>query len=122
MRFTLDQTDSPLSIRRYGSDGVVIGNQRLTRPFLLTRERLVGDWQARSLESLQPADLEPVFALDVDVLIIGSRATERIAPLEIRRVCRARGLALESMELGAACRTFNVLLTEGRLVAAAMFP
>lgn len=122
MRFTMDPSDSPFSIRRHGSDGVLIGNRLLTQPFLVTRERLVCDWQAPSLAALQPADLEAVFALGVEIVIVGTRAAERIAPLEVRRFCRARGFALETMELGAACRTFNVLLTEGRLVAAAIFP
>jgi uncharacterized protein len=122
MRFTMDPTASPFRVRRYGDDGILVGDRLMTRPFLVTRDRLVGDWTAQSLAALQLADFEPVFALGVEVLIVGTRAAERIAPLEVRRACSERGLALESMELGAACRTFNVLLAEERLVAAALFP
>lgn len=122
MRFTMDPTATPFSVRRYGDDGIVIGERLLTRPFVVTADRLIAEWTTQPLAALQLADLEPVFALGVEVLLIGTRAAERIAPLQIRRACRTRGLALESMELGAACRTFNVLLAEGRLVGAALFP
>jgi uncharacterized protein len=122
MRFTMDPTAAPLSVRRYDDNGVVIGERLLTRPFVVTADRLIAEWTTQPLAALQVADLDPVFALDIELLLIGTRAAERIAPLAIRRLCRARGLALESMELGAACRTFNVLLAEGRLVGAALFP
>lgn len=118
----MDPTASPFSVRRYGEDGILIGDRLVTQPCLVTRERLLSDWTARSLGAMQVGDLDAVFALDIDVLIVGTRAADRIAPLEIRRACRARSLAFESMELGAACRTFNVLLAEGRRVAAALFP
>ncbi len=118
----MDPAASPFSVRRYGEDGIVIGDRLLTDPFLVTGDRLLAQWTTRTLATLQPADLEPLWALEVPVVLVGTRAAERIAPLEIRRACRARGLALETMELGAACRTFNVLLAEGRIVAAALFP
>ncbi|NJR14118.1 MAG: hypothetical protein HC779_08170 [Phyllobacteriaceae bacterium] len=62
-----------------------------------------------------------MFELTPLIVIAGTSAAERLAPPDIRRLCRDRGIALEAMELGAACRTYNVLLQEERRVVAALF-
>lgn len=118
----MDQTSDALLVRRYDADGVWIGERRCTAPLLLTRQRLIDDWPAASLASLEPAHLDAIFASKAAIVIIGTRATERIAPAAIRQAFRARNLPLESMELGAACRTYNVLVAEGREALLALFP
>jgi uncharacterized protein len=56
----------------------------------------------------------------VDLLLIGCGASMRPVPHELRAALRSVGIAVEPMNTGAACRTFNVLLAEGRRVAAAL--
>jgi uncharacterized protein len=122
VQITLDQTSDALLVRRYDADGVWIGERRYTAPLLLSRQRLIDDWAALSLADLQSPDLEAVFASGAAVVIIGTRAAERIAPVAVRQAFRARNLPLETMELGAACRTYNVLVAEGREALLALFP
>jgi uncharacterized protein len=122
VQITLDQSEGALLVRRYDADGVWIGAQHCVRPLLLSHQTLVDDWQAESLATLTTAQLEPIFASRMTLVIIGTRAAQRIAPAEVRRACRDRHIALETMELGAACRTYNVLVQEGREVLAALFP
>jgi uncharacterized protein len=56
----------------------------------------------------------------VDILLIGCGAAFLPAPKELRTTLKAAGMALEWMDTGAACRTFNVLLAEERRAAAAL--
>lgn len=56
----------------------------------------------------------------VDVLLLGCGPAMQLPPPELRVVLRERGVVVEPMDTGAACRTFNVLLTEGRRAAAAL--
>jgi uncharacterized protein len=56
----------------------------------------------------------------VDVLLVGCGARMAMMPAELRRALRAAGIVIEPMDTGAACRTYNVLMAEGRLVAAAL--
>ncbi|MBL4628143.1 MAG: Mth938-like domain-containing protein [Roseicyclus sp.] len=58
----------------------------------------------------------------VDVLLMGTGAEIAYPPAELRRAVEAAGLGLEVMASPAACRTYNVLLAEGRRVGAAMLP
>lgn len=57
-----------------------------------------------------------------DVVLLGCGKTVAPEMLTLRKDLKARGLHIEFMDTGAACRTFNVLLTEGRRVAAALLP
>lgn len=59
---------------------------------------------------------------DIDVLLIGTGADPAFVPAEFRRAIEAAGIGLEVMATPSACRTFNVLLGEGRRVGAALLP
>jgi uncharacterized protein len=57
-----------------------------------------------------------------DVILLGTGKIMKILPPVLRKELKAIGLAVESMDSGAACRTYNVLMAEGRRVAAALLP
>ena len=70
------------------------------------------------------ADLDPILAqaAGIDVLLIGMGAEIRALPAEIRARLEGAGIGVEIMATPPACRTYNVLLGEGRRVAAALLP
>lgn len=59
---------------------------------------------------------------DIDVLLVGTGAEPGFVPPAFRTALEAAGLGLELMATPSACRTFNVLLGEGRRVGAALLP
>jgi uncharacterized protein len=59
---------------------------------------------------------------DVQILLLGLGRSVGSVAVTLRTVLRAAGIALEPMDTGAACRTYNVLVAEGRRVAAALIP
>ncbi len=67
---------------------------------------------------------QPLLALagDVDVLFIGTGAEIAHIPATLRNTLESAGLGVEVMNSPAACRTYNILLSEGRRVAAALIP
>ena len=79
-------------------------------------------WPVNALAQLAAESLAPVVAARpaIELLLVGCGA--RAAPLatEVRRALREAGIALEAMDTGAACRTYNVLVAEDRRVAAAL--
>jgi uncharacterized protein len=111
-----------LLVRAYGPEGVTVGAERLVTACLLAPTLLVRDLATRQAEDLRPEDLEPAFALSPQVILLGTGARTRFAPAAVRAACGERRIALESMDLGAACRTYNVLAQEGRAVVALLFP
>lgn len=79
-------------------------------------------WQAA--EPLTPALFQPLLdrSSHFDVVLLGCGKVAALEMLALRRDLKVHGLNVEFMDTGAACRTFNVLLTEGRRVAAALLP
>ncbi|MGA8709015.1 MAG: MTH938/NDUFAF3 family protein [Steroidobacteraceae bacterium] len=122
MRLVLDSPSHLNLVRQYGNGAIVVGEQRITRPFILTPLRLILDWSAHSLETLGQAELEPLFATEAAVILLGAGERQMFASAAVRASFRARHVALECMTLGAACRTYNILAGEDRTVAAGLFP
>jgi uncharacterized protein len=69
-------------------------------------------------------DLDNILALaaDIDVLFVGTGAEIAHVPAAFRAALEEAGIGVETMASPAACRTFNVLLSEGRRIAAALLP
>ena len=106
-------------IERYGAGGFRVSGAIYPGPVIVFPDRTIAWENAAST----PAALAPV--LDhggVDLLLLG--LGRRMVPVAaaLRSALRASGIALEVMDTGAACRTYNVLLAEDRRVAAALLP
>ncbi|MDP3084133.1 MAG: Mth938-like domain-containing protein [Rubrivivax sp.] len=77
-------------------------------------------WQAERFEALTPAHFERIAALKPELVIFGSGTKLRFPPPALLRALIERGIGVETMDTGAACRTFNVLVSEQRSVLAAL--
>lgn len=107
-------------IRSYADHEVRISERTLTHSCLITTDRVVDDWSARSVSELSIADLQPIFALNPEIVILGTGPRQQFPSPAIQAAFLAREIGLEVMATGPACRTFNVLLSEERRVLAAM--
>jgi uncharacterized protein len=121
VKFTLEPPSRANLIRSYSDTELRIGEQRVQRSCLVTAERLITDWPPATFDALAPAHLEAIFALIPELVLLGTGPTQRFAPAEVRSEFARRRIGLEVMQLGAACRTFNVLVQEERKVLAALF-
>lgn len=82
-----------------------------------TRSWQLGNVRDLSLTSLQPIlEVEPA----IEIVVVGCGTSLVRLPLTLREVLRSRDVGIEAMDTGAACRTYNVLVNEGRRVAAAL--
>jgi len=122
MRLVLDSGPGLKLVRSYGGGEILIGEQRITRPLIVTPRALLLDWNAAAVDELGEAQLEPLFELKASIVLIGAGETQWFAPAAVRARFRGQQIALECMTLGAACRTYNILANEERPVAAALFP
>jgi uncharacterized protein len=121
VKFTLEQPAHANLVRSYSDTELRIGDQRVQRSCLVTAERLITDWPPASFAELVPAHLEAIFALAPELVLLGTGPTQRFAEARVRGEFTRRRIGLEVMQLGAACRTFNVLVQEERRVLAALF-
>ena len=79
-------------------------------------------WPVTAFSDIDADCFSPVLEADpaVEVLLLGTGARHEFVPPALRRQLRESGIVLDSMDTGAACRTYNVLMAEDRRVAAAL--
>lgn len=81
-------------------------------------------WSVQSIADLTVASLAPVYDAEpaIEILLIGCGERMAMVPAAFKQQCRAKGVGVDAMDTGAACRTYNVLMAEGRRVATALLP
>lgn len=90
----------------------------LKESFAIVGDRILSDWRTGSLEELSEDDLAALIAGEPEMILLGTGRKAVFPPRELLFALARRGIGLETMDTAAACRTFNVLLADGRKVAA----
>lgn len=108
-------------IQSYGSHRFRISNHYHDGSVIVFPEQ-VESWSATTIDEITLDSLEPVLKRkdDVDMLLIGCGESFVLPPKGLKMALKEQGIVLEWMDSRAACRTFNVLLSEERLAAAAI--
>ena len=120
MKLHSSVTTGLLAITAYDASHIAVNGRPLTRSFLLTPRRLVEDWPPASIEALTEADMAAVAALDCPIVLLGTGLRQRFPAPALLRTLVERRIGVEVMDSHAACRTYNILMAEGRDVAAAL--
>ncbi len=120
MKFNLDQPTAINVVRGYGPGTIRIGERTFSRSLIVTATRIIEDWRPLGIPDLKVTDLDPLLELRPEVLLIGSGTRQVFPDRATLAALYSAGLGFEIMDTGAACRTFNVLVAEGREVAAAL--
>jgi len=108
-------------VTAYGDGGFRIAGERIEGSVILFPERFAA-WPVTSMAELTAESLGEIVAAarDVDLLVLGSGSQPPLVKQPVRDALKAHGIVIDAMDTGAACRTFNILLTEGRAAAAAL--
>ncbi len=102
--------------------GIRIGDSLYSNPIILTPEQIFENWAPGSMEELRLEHLENLFALEPEVALLGTGPNQGFLGRDLMIEVYKRGIGLEIMTTHAACRTYNILASDGRRVAAALLP
>lgn len=107
----------------YGEGQFCVSGQWRTGAVVVLPDR-TQPWPVADFSALTVEDFAPVTGAEpkVEILLLGCGPTAKLLPKAVRQALREAGVVVEPMDSGAACRTYNVLLAEGRRVAAALLP
>lgn len=106
-------------IQGYGDGGFRISGRRWEGSVLVCPTATVA-WAAVTADGASMATLAPLLGTGTELLLLGSGQQMAAMPRRLKADLRAAGIVLDVMDTGAACRTYNVLLSEDRKVAAAL--
>jgi uncharacterized protein len=105
----------------YGDDHVLINGHRHESSLLLTQRGIeIAPWAGLGFEALTAAHFEWIALRELDILLLGTATRLRFPHPSITRALVEARIGLEVMDIGALCRTYNILAAEGRSVGAAV--
>lgn len=119
MKLSSDTRADVNAVLGYGPTEVRLRARTLVTSAIVTADRIV-DWPVASLAEVTPAALDRVLELQPEIVLLATGATQRFPEPDAYAHVQGRGIGFEVMEIGAACRTYNVLLGEDRRVALAL--
>lgn len=120
MKFTLE---SPLvaAVRSVTDSEILIGDQKWSEPVALTANGVLENWTPAAAETLCIDDLAELLLTGPELIVIGTGSKQLLPNRELMFAMARKGIGLEVMDTPAAARTFNVLIGEGRSVAAILY-
>lgn len=105
-------------LRGVSGDGVLLNERLLSTSFILSPSQLIESWAVSEATPLQAGDLEPLLALQPELIVIGTGNQLRFPAPAVHAAALTRGVGIEFMDNAAAARTFNLLAGEYRRVVA----
>ena len=121
MKLTDDSIGGIQLVRAYNPGELRVNETIVRSSCLLRADKLVTDWRPQSLAELTEEDLDAVFALEPEIVVLGSGTRQKFPAQALLARILSRGIGCEVMDTGAACRTYNVLVSEDRRAVAALF-
>ncbi|MEW6705542.1 MAG: Mth938-like domain-containing protein [Pseudomonadota bacterium] len=120
MKIQPDRLEGVNAISRHETGRVWVNARLHEHSVLVPWRGPVTAWPVAQLQALSAAHFEQVLALAPELVIFGSGTRLRFIPPALSRGLVERGIGMETMDTAAACRTYNVLASEGRSVVAAL--
>lgn len=123
MDLTQDFADSGFVITGYQTGRVLVNDKPYSKSLIVSPERLVTAWEITSIRQLDRDSFSTILDVQPEIVLVGSDEPGIFPGGEVLAWLARQKIGLEYMNLTAACRTYGILVSEGRRVAAALiFP
>ena len=121
MKIELDtQNPDQYRINSYDTGSVAINGNMYHASVIVSPDSLVDSWPPQVFTDLSVEHFEPILLLKPEIVLLGTGERNRFPADEIIAPLLSRQIGLEIMDTGAACRSYNFLMAEGRRVVAAL--
>ena len=118
MKFSEDLNSGSQVIDRYDDESITINEKMFTQSLIVSNFQIIENWPVNEINDLSNQSLQAIIELQPEVIIIGTGNQILFPRPENYSSVINMGIGIEFMNTGAACRTYNVLLSEDRKVAA----
>lgn len=120
MKLHLTTAENNNLVTGYGEDFIEINKTRYAQNLIVLANELILDWNVSSFDALTAENFANVVKLNPEVLLLGTGSKHRFLHPKLAQNLIESGIPIECMTTAAACRTYNILMSEGRQVAAAL--
>jgi uncharacterized protein len=122
LKLHADPLTSLNTVTAYGPGFIEINAQRHTRAVTCSPDQPVEPFPVEHFDALAPEHFAALLARKPEIVLLGTGARQRFAHPRLTRALTSAGIGVESMTTQAACRTYNILMAEGRHVLAIFLP
>ncbi len=120
MKLTLSNPTGQNVVSAYGPGYVMINQQRHEKNLVVMPDALVEPWAPGGFEALAEQDFAALADMKPEIVLLGTGSRQRFPAPRLLRPLVEAGIGCEVMDMPAACRTYTILMAEGRRVAAAL--
>ena len=120
MKFTLDNPSADYVFGHYGDGKLKVNQTDYQASLIIFPDALVTDWPVNAVQELKVSHFDEIVKRKPEIVLLGTGQQQRFPSIDFRRLLVQIGLNLEVMDTAAACRTYNLLVSEDRDVAAAV--
>jgi uncharacterized protein len=110
------ETSENHTIQAYSDHQIQINFIIYKQSLIVSKEQLIADLTIKDIQELDEHYLQQLMKCNPEVIIIGHKNTGKFPSMNIMSQLSQKRIGIECMPLGAACRTYNILLNEGRAV------
>ncbi len=118
MKFSEDKIEHGYYVSGYEDGVILVNGSARTTSFIISLEELIDDWAPAHVDELCAQHMQPLLQLQPELVLIGTGQTLKFPSIEHYACLIEQNIGVEVMDSTAACRTYNILLGEGRKVAA----
>ena len=120
MKFAQDSQDEGYVITAYDDDSVSINGKAFRQSLIVAARQFEENWGITAIELLQTDHIDKVLSFKPELIIIGTGNRLVFPAVEAYSAIIQQGIGVDFMDTGAACRTYNILMSEGRDVVAGL--
>lgn len=120
MKLHLTTAENNNLITGYSEDFIEINRKRYAQNLIVLPNELILNWNVTSFSDLNPAHFIEIVHLNPEVVLLGTGSKHQFLHPKIAQNLTEKNIPIECMTTAAACRTYNILMSEGRNVCAAL--
>lgn len=120
MNISLDSPNADYFITAYEPGRLHLNSGEYQRSVVVYQDQLITDWQVSTLDELTADHIEQLVTMGPQIILLGTGRTHEFPHAATLAHAYQHGVGVEVMQTDAACRTYNILATEGRNVLAAL--
>lgn len=120
MKLHLTQAEGKQLIKSYRAGAITINYAIFNASLIITPDEVIEDWQVTDFNQLNSAHFAKIATLKPELVLLGTGSDHRFVHPKLVNALTEINISVECMTTDAACRTYNILMSEGRFVVAGL--
>lgn len=120
MKLHLTTAENNYLITACSESYIEVNKQRYAQSLIVMPQQIITDWEVENFTLLNEVHLNKIAEFNAEVVLLGTGEKHQFLHPRTYQALTAKGIPLECMTTAAACRTYNILMSEGRNVLAAL--